>query len=61
MSSTCRFCKRTFSNISGLSQHVIHCMLDQSTSSKESSLISDISNMSLESEGFLPIIEEIRN
>ena len=60
----CRFCERTFSNRSGLSQHVKYCMLDQPSSSEESSLISDINNMSLGSlgsEGFLPNIEEVRN
>ena len=57
----CQFCKRTFSSKSGFSQHVKHCLLDQLTSSEESSLISDTNNMSLGSEGFLPNIEEVRN
>jgi hypothetical protein len=61
MSFICRFCKRTFSTRSGLSQHVKYCMLNQSTSSEESSLISEINDMSLGSEGFLPNIEEVRN
>lgn len=59
MSYICRFCKRTFSTRSGLSQHVKYC-IDQSDN-EESSLISDINDMSLGSEGFLPITEEVRN
>lgn len=59
MSFICRFCKRTFSTRSGLSQHAKYCMLDQSTSSsEESSFISNINDMSFGSEGFL---EEVRN
>jgi len=58
MSYSCRFCGRTFSSKSGLSQHIKYCILDQSTSSEESSFISDVS---LESEGFLPNIEEVKN
>lgn len=57
MSYICRFCKRTFSTLSGLSQHVKYC----ERANEESSLISDISDMSLVSEGSLPNIEEVRN
>ena len=53
MSFICRFCDRTFSTRFGLSQHIKYCML---TSSEESSLISDINDMSL---GSLPNIEDI--
>ena len=61
MSYICRFCKRTFSNSSGLSQHIKYCMPNQSTSSEESSFISDINDMSLGSEEFLPNIEDVSN
>ena len=54
MSFICRFCDRTFSTRSRLSQYVKYCML---TSSEESSLISDINDMSL---GNLPNIEDIK-
>ena len=53
MSFICQFCDRTFSTRFRLSQHVKYCML---TSSEESSLISDINDMSL---GSLPNIEDI--
>ena len=59
MSFICRFCKRTFRNRSGLSQHVKYC-IDQSDR-EESSLISDITDMSLVSEGSFSDIEEVRN
>ena len=52
----CRFCKRTFSTRSGLSQHVKYC-IDQI---EESSLIYEIDDMSLESKEFFPNIEEVR-
>src|SRR3954447_13432406 len=52
----CRFCKRTFSTRTGLSQHVKYC-IDEI---EESSLISEINEMSLESEEFFPNIEEVR-
>jgi hypothetical protein len=58
MSSICRFCDRTFSTRSGLSQHVKYCML---TSSEESSLISDTNDMSLGSLPNIEDIEEVRN
>ena len=58
MSSICRFCDRTFSTRSELSQHVKYCML---TSSEESSLISDTNDMSLGSLPNIEDIEEVRN
>lgn len=59
MSTNCRFCGRIFSNTSAYSQHVEYCM-DQ-IDSKESSLTSNINDMSLGSEGLPPNIEEVRN
>lgn len=47
----CEFCPRTFSNRTAYSQHVSVCAVSI-TSSEESSLISDINNMSLDSENF---------
>jgi len=58
MSYICRFCKRTFSTRSGLSQHVKYCI--EQSDNEESSLISDIDDMSLGSEGFPPNIEEVK-
>jgi hypothetical protein len=52
MSFVCRFCSRTFSNRSGLTQHVNNCV--PSESSEEST---DINDMSLESEEFSNINE----
>ena len=46
----CEFCPRTFSNRTAYSQHVSICAT--SISSEESSFISDINNMSLDSERF---------
>ena len=48
----CTFCSRTFSNRSGLAQHVNNCV--PSESSEEST---DINDMSLESEEFSNINE----
>lgn len=48
----CQFCSRTFSNKSGLRQHVNFCM--PSESSEEST---DINDMSLDSGGFSNINE----
>lgn len=47
MSFECRTCKRTFSNRSALSQHKKHCILPPPSSSEESDVINDISDMSL--------------
>ena len=60
MSFICRFCKRTFSTRSAHTQHINYCMLNQ-PDSEESSFISDVNDMSLESEGFLSNIEEVKN
>ena len=47
----CPFCPRTFSNRSVYSRHVVSCN-QSASSSEESSLITEISNMSLDSEQF---------
>jgi hypothetical protein len=52
MSYKCPFCSRTFSTKSGYSQHTSICQPSSSDSSEESSLITDVNNMSLDSEGF---------
>lgn len=52
MSFVCRFCSRTFSNRSGLTQHVNNCV--PSESSEEST---DVNDMSLGSEEFSNINE----
>jgi hypothetical protein len=52
MSYKCPFCSRTFSTKSGYSQHISICQPSSSDSSEESSLITDVNNMSLDSEGF---------
>ena len=54
----CPFCTRTFSTRSAYSQHVNHCMSPDQSSSEESSLITNINDMSLESEKS-PNIEEV--
>lgn len=53
MNFACEFCKRTFSNRSGLRQHVNFCIPPQS-SSEEST---DVNDMSLDSEGFTNVNE----
>jgi hypothetical protein len=56
MSSTkCPYCPRTFSSKSGYTQHVSHCLppLDES----DDDLVTDVSNMSLDSEKFIHDIE----
>ena len=58
----CAFCPRTFSNKTAYSQHVNICQL-LLFNGEESSLITDISNMSLDNEGFSSEIDinEINN
>lgn len=60
MSFKCPFCSRTFSTKPGYSQHVSFCQ--PPSSGEESSLITDINNMSLDSEGFASEFEnKVRN
>ena len=56
-SNKCPFCPRTFSNRSAYSRHVASCK-QSASSSEESSLITEISNMSLENE---QDVEEVKN
>lgn len=57
----CPYCSRTFSSKSGYTQHVSHCSLPQDDSDgDESNLITDVSNMSLDSEEFIHDIEEVK-
>ena len=60
-SMKCPYCPRTFYSKSGYTQHVNHCVppLDDSNDD-ESNLITDINNMSLDSEEFLHDIEEVK-
>jgi hypothetical protein len=60
MSFNCKFCNRTFSTRSALTQHVNYCILNQ-YDSEDSGLISNINDMSLGSEGFFSNIEEVKN
>lgn len=48
----CQFCTRTFSTRSSYSQHVSRCIPPDQSSSEESSLITNINDMSLESKRF---------
>ena len=59
-SNKCPFCPRTFSNRSAYSRHVSFCNQPTLSSSEESSLITEISNMSLDSE-FSPNIKKVKN
>ena len=56
-SNKCPFCPRTFSNRSAYSRHVAFCK-QSASSSEESSLITEISNMSLDSEQFLENLQD---
>ena len=60
LSNKCPFCLRTFSSRTAYSRHVGFCRQSTSSSGEESSLITEISNMSLDSEGFSPNIEEVK-
>jgi hypothetical protein len=48
MNFKCRYCSRTFSNRSGLTQHVNFCIPPESSSDEST----DVNDMSLDSEGF---------
>src|SRR4051795_5315956 len=55
----CTFCSRTFSSRSARIQHINYCSLSyHSSSSKKSDLITDINDMSLESENLSSNINE---
>ena len=56
MTYKCPFCERTFSTRSSYSQHVASCM---KTAEEEENIITDMNDMSLESEEFLNPIEEV--
>ena len=56
----CTFYSKTFSSKSAHTQHINYCSLSYySSSSKESDLITDINDMSLESENLSPNINEV--
>jgi hypothetical protein len=56
----CPYCPRTFSSKSGYTQHVSRCSPPPNISdADESSFITDISNMSLDSE-FISDIEKVK-
>ena len=53
----CPFCPRTFSTRSAYSRYVVVCK-QSASSSEESSLITEISNMSLDSEQFFESLHD---
>lgn len=55
----CPSCPRTFSSKSGYTQHVKRCLPPIVDSDDESNLITDVSNMSLDSEEFMRDIEKV--
>lgn len=60
-SNKCPFCSRIFSKRSAYSRHVALCKQSVSSSSEELSLITEISNMSLDNEQNFSNIEEVKN
>jgi hypothetical protein len=57
----CPYCPRTFSSKSGYTQHVNRCLPPPDDSDDdESNLVTDVSNMSLDSEKFIHDIEEVK-
>jgi len=58
----CLYCPRTFSSKSksAYTQHVNRCFPPADSDGDESNLITDISNMSLDSEEFIRDIEEVK-
>ena len=57
MTFKCPFCLRTFSNRSACTQHINYCLPPDHSSSEESDLVTDINDMSLESENLSPNID----
>lgn len=65
MQFKCQICSKTFSTRSACTQHINHCLLlpdySSSSSSEESSdLITNVNDMSLESEDFSNV-SEVKN
>jgi hypothetical protein len=57
----CPSCPRTFSSRSGYTQHVNRCLPPiVDSDDDESNLITDVSNMSLDSEEFMRDIEKVK-
>jgi hypothetical protein len=57
----CPYCPRTFSSKSGYTQHVNHCLPPPDDSDDdELNLVTDVSNMSLDSKEFIRNIEEVK-
>jgi hypothetical protein len=59
----CPYCSRTFSSKSGYTQHVNRCAppVIVSDSDSESDLITDVNNMSLDSEELNRNIDKVKN
>jgi hypothetical protein len=49
----CPYCPRTFSSKSGYTQHVNQCVPPADSDGDESNLLTDVSNMSLDSVEFI--------
>jgi hypothetical protein len=56
----CPYCPRTFSSKSGYTQHVKCCASEEIVSDNESDLITDINDMSLDSEELNRNIEKVK-
>ena len=57
----CPYCSRTFSSKSGYTQHVKHCAPPVIVSDSESDLVTDINNISLDSEELNRNIDKVKN
>lgn len=57
----CPYCPRTFSSKSGYTQHVNHCAPSEIVSEEESDFITEICDMSLDSEELNRNVEKVKN